>query len=438
MSHQTKDSLYLDTLQSWKTIIISSLFFCYIFAQMTMFNAIGKSLILDFHLTAAQFGHLSAGYFYGNLIFLVPAGILLDRYSAKTILLSVMFIASLATYLFTLTNTLLPAMLVRILIGMSGAFALLATIRIATRWFSSKNMALVVGVAVTIAMFGGMVAQTPFTWMTAKIGWRMTLTYVSAAGGIIFLLILFFVSDYPKGSGINHNLQSSQESLKVFSALKQALLNKQNWFVGATISLLNLPVFIFGATWGGVYLQQMQHISFIEASHITSMIFLGLIIGSPLFGWLSDRYSFALNIKKFSLKLVAKSSRKQPLMISAILSLLLIAVLMLPVKFSYATLLIIFFLVGFVSSFQICGYPLITEHNPPHLAASASSIASMLIMSGGFVLPLFGWLMAFSGDTKILNHQTIYTYHDFVLALSLLPICYLLAAITCYFSKEGV
>jgi MFS family permease len=100
------------------------------------------------------------------------------------------------------------------------------------------------------------------------------------------------------------------------------------------------------------------------------------------------------------------------------------------------TLIILFFLIGFISSLQVCGYPIVTESNPEHLTASASSISSMLIMAGGFVLPLFGWLMTYSNDFTVINNETIYSLNDFKLALSILPISYILARVATFLTDE--
>ena len=39
----------------------------------------------DFGVSALEVSHLSAMYFYANIVFLIPAGILLDRFSNKKV-----------------------------------------------------------------------------------------------------------------------------------------------------------------------------------------------------------------------------------------------------------------------------------------------------------------------------------------------------------------
>jgi len=71
-------------------------------------------------------------------------------------------------------------------------------IRLATRWFRQSNLALVIGLVVTIAMLGGVVAQKPLSLLVQYVGWRESILMDAAFGLVIFLLIYLFVQDYPK------------------------------------------------------------------------------------------------------------------------------------------------------------------------------------------------------------------------------------------------
>src|SRR5689334_404568 len=68
---------------AWLVCFVGSLFFFYEFIQMNMFNAINTHLMHDFNLDAAELGSLSATYFLANVAFLLPAGIILDRFSTR-------------------------------------------------------------------------------------------------------------------------------------------------------------------------------------------------------------------------------------------------------------------------------------------------------------------------------------------------------------------
>src|SRR3990167_6276873 len=97
-------------IQPWLVIFSASLFFFFEFMQVNMFNAINSSLYIAFQLTdATQLGVLSACYMYAIVFFLFPAGMILDRFSTRKIIITAMFLCVLCTAAFSYTTALWQA-----------------------------------------------------------------------------------------------------------------------------------------------------------------------------------------------------------------------------------------------------------------------------------------------------------------------------------------
>lgn len=416
-----RDTFFLK-IQPWLVVFAASLFFFFEFMQVNMFNALDPSLFKAFHLTdSTQLGQLSACYMYANVIFLFPAGMIIDRVSTRKIILLSMFSCVFCALLFSFTTALWQAELCRLVTGIGGSFCLLSCVRLASRWFPPKRMALVVGLIVTFAMIGGMMAQTPFTLMTDKFGWKTTLRIDAAAGFLMLLIIFAFVRDYPKGTETAFKkLQKSLESLGFLTALKRTVANPQNWLGGIYASLINLPVFLLGATWGELYLVQTQHLTRSDASFITSMLFVGMIIGSPVLGWISDKLH----------------QRKMPMVIGAIASLVVILAIMYLPHLTFDHLLFLFFALGFAISSQIIAYPLVAESNPSVLTASSEGLASVLIMGGGFMIPVFPALLNLDWNHVMHNGIPSYNLVDYHIAFMIMPVAFVLGLIVSLFIKE--
>ncbi len=94
-------------------------------------------------------------------LFLFPAGILLDRYSVRKLLLIAVTLTSLGTLTFALAHTFVVAAVCANYHWYGASFCFLSCIRLASRWFPPEKMAFVTGVVVTMAMLGGLVAQAP-------------------------------------------------------------------------------------------------------------------------------------------------------------------------------------------------------------------------------------------------------------------------------------
>jgi hypothetical protein len=96
----------------------------------------------------------------------------------------------------------------------------------------------------------------------------------------------------------------------------------------------------------------------------------------------------------------------------------------------------LFFLLGFLTSVQVLGYPIVVESNPLKLTARAQGVSSVLIMAGGFTQPLFGWLMNLNWNHKMINGLPIYTRGDFLLGMSIMSVAFIVAIIIACLVRE--
>ncbi|MFN7097233.1 MAG: MFS transporter, partial [Gammaproteobacteria bacterium] len=129
-----------NSIKAWIVCITASLFFLYNFIQATIMDSISIYLMHDFGLNALQLANLSAAYFYGNLVCLIPAGVILDRISTKKIVCVMLGMLISGTLLFCFSTNFYMAFLGRFISGASGGFAFLCCIRLASRWFTSDKL----------------------------------------------------------------------------------------------------------------------------------------------------------------------------------------------------------------------------------------------------------------------------------------------------------
>lgn len=402
------------TKMAWLVTLTAALFFFYEFIQLNLFNAIDVELMKAFKLNAPQLGQLSSMYFYANALCLFPAGILLDRYSTKKLLLGAVALCTIGTFVFAVANNYIVAALGRFLVGMGASFCFLSCIRLASRWFPPSKMALVTGLVVTMAMLGGLVAQTPLAILSDVMGWRNAVLLDAALGIVVAIAIALIVQDRPPNSQeLQHADQAQLKEIGFWRSIKLVLLNRNNWLGGIYTSLMNLPVFLLGALWGIHYLTEVHHISSVQASYATTLFFVGVIFGSPAFGWFSDTIG----------------RRVLPMIIGAILSLIVMIVLMYAPDLSLKELIGLFFLIGFVTSSQVLSYPAIAELNPSTLTSTAVSVDSITIMvSGAIFQPFFGWVMSLHWDHSVSPEGVpLYSAHDFMNAMMIMPIAFVLS-----------
>lgn len=397
-------------LAPWLVCLGAGCFFLYEFFQLNVFDVINVALRDDFNLDATRLSWLSSAYLWANLIFLLPAGMILDRYSVKKVIMVSLSICVLGTFGFAFARHFPLAFFCHFLTGIGNAFCFLSCVILVSRWFDPRRQGLVIGLIVTMAFVGGMLAHAPFAYLVMQLGWRSAVLLDGALGVVILFALGMILQDRPKGAKVENKAHTH-------TSFKTILCNQQTWLAGLYTSCLNLPIMVLCVLWGVNYLTEAHNLSVLAASEVVSLILIGSIFGCPLAGYMSDR-----------------QGKRKPLMLFC--SLLSLAVVMLLVKtgpLSIAWLSLMFFLLGLFSGAQVIGYPVVAESNAAHATGTATALASMVIMGGGAVAQiLFGKLLNLHTD----RISGAYTAADFDYAMWLFPVAMGIAVLAVLKMKE--
>jgi len=393
----------------------ASLFFAYELMQLHMLNAITPMLMTDLQFSATDLGILGSTYILADVLFLLPAGIILDRFSVRKVVLVALGLCVIGTVGFAYANTLWQACVCHFFSGIGNAFCFLSCMMLCSRWFPARSHALVMGLMLTMGLLGGVIAQTPFSLLAQAFTWREALLIDALIGLVVFMLIFLFVVD-----------ARAQDEIKVgavsfFKGIKLSIMNGQNIACGIYTGMMNLPIMLLGAMWGSLFLIQVHGMTLIEASFVTSMVCMGTIVGSPLVGYISD-----------------KMTKRKPAMIAGALTSLAIFALIAGAKESDPLLFaFLFFCMGAATSTQVLGYPLIAENNPPALTGTSMGIAGMIIMGSALILqPISGMLIDYGWEGQNVEGIRFYTRADFMRAFMIFPIGFVISFLLTYRIKE--
>jgi MFS family permease len=409
-----KEGRIYTIMQPWLVCLAASLFFFYQFVQGNMFASIAAHVMRDFGIEASKLMYLSSAYYLANVVFLLAAGILLDRLSIKKTLVTAMFFCMVSTFLLAYTTNFSLALLYRFIAGVTSAFCFLGPVRLATRWFPPKQMAMITGVIVTMAMTGGWVAQYPLAQLVLHLGWRGAVLDVAWLGLFMLLLMMWFIQDKPR------DYEEPRHEILPMKAVWKGCMHFQPLLSGLYTSLMNLPIAVLGAAIGQLYLMQRLNISQPEASHINGMLFLGAMLGGPLIGFFSDRLG----------------RRLLPMKLGALVS-LLIVLFILYANVSLHMMSGLFFLLGFMSMAQVVSYALVAESTSPVMIATLMSVVS-IITQGGYTVyqNLFSAVLVRSGGVMLVEGTPVYPIASYQTAALILPAAFIISLILVFFLKE--
>jgi len=366
-------TLGLSNKKAWLIFLVASLFPFYGFIEMNMLNTLGPYLISKNYSLSA----LSASYFYTDAVLLLPAGLLLDRYDTKTVMLSGLVLSCFGAILFASASESILLILARAISGAGHAFALLSCFHLINLCFRANKQAFMVGLVITIALCGGMLAQAPMSFLIIKIGPRPTL-WCNAAFGFLVLSLLFLALPYRLFK------KASVEKVNFWHSICAVIKFPQNWLCGFFADCVGLPLSLLGATWGVTYFTAQKSLSAIEVSWLMSGLFLGVIVGSPIAGWLSDKCQ----------------RRRLPMIFGAVFSVVLVFfVLFLPL--SYSTMFFAIFFLSLISAVQILAYPVVAESNLKIHSSAAMGFMNVLVM---FLAASYQLIFGFAWSHSVFPH----------------------------------
>lgn len=397
------------TTRPWIIVLIGALFFLYEFIQMNMFNSLAMDFEQTFSLSAFQIALVSAFYFLSDSLLLYPAGVLLDRYSSKKLILLGMILCIFGTGLISMSHNAWFLVISRFLSGTASAFCLLSILRLAASWFPPRKMGQVTGIVVTLGMLGGALSQTPLVFLIQMTGWRLALLLVALAGLFILMLMGMLIKDAPEE--ISHAALQTQP-IGWFDGFIHMLSNPYNWLAGLYICMMNLPIMLLAGLFGTQWMVQSHHLTNLQGSNVSMMIFIGTILGSTVFGFLSDLWR----------------SRRKPMLVTAVISLVNFAAMLYLPPQGYWTDLILSLSLGFFTGAQIIGYPVVRETNASENIGTALGFVSVIIMGLPAIFqPLVGLLMNLNWQGQVSQGIRLYSTHDYTLGLSLLSIGFLIS-----------
>lgn len=404
------------SLRGWLIWLVVSLFYLYELVLRIAPSVIVPDLMRDFSIQATGVGALSVFYYYAYAPVQLPVGLFIDRYGARWQLISACLICVLGTFLFASAHTEGTLAFSRFLVGLGSAFAWVAVTYLISHWFPLRQRGLLIGLGSSVGLLGGIGGQGPMVLFTDAVGWRAANHILALAGIILALLIWLIVRDTPKNS-------PHSEGPSIASALRgmrSVALSGQSWLCALFSVLLYLCVSVLAELWGISFLENAHHLTPLQSGWGTSLIYLGMLIGGPLIGLLSDR-----------------THRRKPYMIGgALLAGLSLALLIFTNDLSLALIYALLFAFGFFLGSQLLSFSLIIELNDPTAKGSALAFNNFITMIGGMIMqPTVGWLLDIGwGGAK--GAVRLYSASDYRFALAALPISCLLSALFALFLRE--
>ncbi|MEW6138274.1 MAG: MFS transporter [Thermodesulfobacteriota bacterium] len=374
----------------WTIFCIMAVAYVFVYFHRLCPAVVATDLQKSLSASAGFMGLLASAYFYPYAIMQLPAGLLSDSLGPRITVTAFLVLAGVGGLLFGLAPNVWVALLARVMVGLGVSMVFIPAMKLLSQWFRVREFAFMTAILGTMGGIGALSAAMPLAFLTGWIGWRLSFELIGAGTLVMAALVWLFVRNRPQDLGWPTILEidyggsgqaTPPQHIPVWEGVKQVVTNKHFWPVALWFFFTCGVFFGFGGLWAGPYLMQMYGMTKAEAGGVLNMIAVGMIVGSPLMSFLSDK---------------VLHSRKKVIMVFSTLQVLLMAFVVIYPRGLPSFALYAFMLLLSVSSsaIVIMGFTTTKELFPVEIAGTSVGTVNLFpFLGGGIFQPVLGWIL---------------------------------------------
>jgi MFS family permease len=277
-------------VRAWLIFLLCSLHLFISQLYRTTNAVLAPWLVKDLYLDTEGLGLLSAGFFYAFALTQIPISLFLDKVGAKRLMIALSFVGMAGAIMFSLAQGLGMGLAGRLLLGVGMACNLMGPLKLLMEWFPPRTFATLSGLLYAIGTLGNIVAATPLVLLVEQFGWRLSFQAIIAVHLLLTLMLFWVVQDRPAEKMLNPlPVAKGLRPASLFGNLGIVMHSKDYWIISAGTFVRYGTHAALQTLWAGPLLMEVLRFSPLQAGNILLMMNIGLILGGPLWGAVSDR-----------------------------------------------------------------------------------------------------------------------------------------------------
>ena len=279
----------------WVMVLVPASLYVFSWVHRVAPAVVAADLMRAFSITAAALGGLAAIYPYVFAAMALVAGSLADTLGPRWTLALGGATMGLGAALFGIAPTFGVAFAGRLLVGLGASVMLIAWLSLAAAWFRPDEFATISGWTQTAGNAGALLAASPLALLVDAVGWRHTFVVIAGVTLVLAAGAAGLIRDRPEAMGLHpvnpeHARRSAPALREVLRGVPEVIRNPRTWPPILAVCGIYTTFITFLGLWGVPYLIQVYGLARVHAAIVVSMLAVGTAVGSPVVGWLSDRW----------------------------------------------------------------------------------------------------------------------------------------------------
>ncbi len=383
--------------------LLASLFYAYQYILRVIPNIIAPELITKFNISIADIGQFGGLYYIGYTFAHIPVGFALDRFVPKFVLPICVVLTFVGTLPLIYFDEWYYLTFSRIIVGVGSSASAIGIFKIASTYFSQKKSAKMASLSIIVGLLGAIYGGLPLNFLFNKFGWDYVI-YAFSTFGCLLALLLFFITP--------NNSTEKNVSGNVFQDLKTVLFNKHIILISFFSGLMVGPLEGFADGWAKAFLCEVYQMTGDLASLLSSLIFIGMGAGSFFLAYFLERHP----------------NRHYEAIIACSLAMIASFLLLFAQAGGLYVVLPTLLIIGFASGYQVIAIYKAISYVDNSLVGLTTAVSNMIIMVFGYFFHTgIAKIVDLCWDRTVIQGNPVYGSELLIKAISIIPICLLLA-----------
>ncbi len=352
---------------------------------------VATDMMRDLEAGGTFIGFLSSAYFYPYALMQLPAGLLSDSWGPRRSIALFLAVAGGGSILLGMAPSPTVALIGRFLVGLGVSTLFVCTLKIFSAWYGLHEFVVMFSLLMAMGGVGSLLASSPMAAASARFGWRFSFIAIGLVTTALTLASWIIVRDQPEQLGFaqwSGQTARDTQQIPLLDGVARVLRRPAFWPLALWFFCTYGIFTSFAGLWGGPWLMQVYGVSKSRAGSILSWVAVGMIVGSPLIGYFSNRLF---------------KGRKPLLVLSSLFMVILVS----PLAFATDRLplpLIGLLCLGygiFTGAIIVFGFTATKELFPVQMAGTALGLINLFPFAGGAVLqPWLGAILESHGRVE--------------------------------------